>query len=275
MEFLLNISWKPIFEICVIWCLIYYLIRFLQGTHALQVLIGMMVFAVLFNVAKWFGLNTLEFVLGKLLQVGVLAFIILFQPELRRVFARVGQNALFSPFLKKGGTVDEIIEACIRMAKINRGALIAIEREVGLQNYFESGVPLDAKVSAELLISIFSPSTPIHDGAVVVQGNRIAACGVLFPLSQSTMLSRTLGTRHRAAIGFTEETDAVCIVVSEETGKISVSVYGKLTRDLDEEGLKRVLKSLFRPDENRNKLLEFLQNKIRLVPKPERSKGDL
>jgi len=267
--------WKPIIEIGFIWFLIYFLIRFLQGTHALQVLMGMVFFAVLFNVAKWLGLNTIEWVLGTLLQVGVLAFVVLFQPELRRVFARVGQNAVFSPFLKKGGTVDEIVEACTRMAKIKRGALLAIEREVGLQSYLETGVILDAKVSAELLISIFAPNTPIHDGAVLVQGNRVAACGVLFPLTQNPTVARSLGTRHRAAIGFTEETDAVCIVVSEETGKISVSVYGKLTRDLDDEGLKRVLKSLFRPEQSRNKFLEFVQNKIRLVPKPKRSKGDI
>lgn len=261
--------WKPILEISFIWFLVYWLIKFFQGTHALQVLTGMVVFAVLFNVAKFFKLNTIEWVLGNLLQVGVLAFVVMFQPELRRVLARIGQNAVFSPFLKKGGTVDEIVEASQRMAKIRRGAIIAIEREVSLQNYFETGIPIDAKVSAELLITIFAPNAPIHDGAVVIQGNRIAACGVLFPLTQSSNVARTLGTRHRAAIGLTEETDAVCIVVSEETGAISVSVYGKLTRDLDEEGLKRVLKSLFQPDEkSRSKFIEFLQNKIRLVPIP-------
>ncbi len=276
MTSLLLSSWKPIIEIGFIWVLVYYLIRFFQGTRALQVLIGMILFAVFFNVAKWFGLNTIEWVLGKLLQVGVLAFVILFQPELRRAFGKIGQNAFFSPFLKKGGTIDEIIEACERMSKIRRGALIAIEREVGLQGYMESGVQLDAKVSAELLITVFAQNAPIHDGAVVIQGDRLAACGVLLPLSQDLTIAKALGTRHRAAIGLTEETDAVCIVVSEETGAISVSVYGKLTRDLDEEGLTRVLKSLFRPDEkNQNRLVEFLQNTVRLVPKAKKSEGDL
>lgn len=255
-------------EIGFIWFLIYFLIRFFQGTYALSVLAGMMVFAILFNLSKFLGLTTLEWVLGNLLQIGVFAFVILFQPELRRVLARVGQNAFFSSFLKKGGTIDEIVEASQRMSKIRRGAIIAIEREVGLQNYFETGIVLDAKVSAELLITVFAPNAPIHDGAVVIQGNRIAACGVLFPLTQSPIISKALGTRHRAAIGLTEETDAVCIVVSEETGAISVSVYGKLTRDLDEEGLKRVLKSLFQPDEKvRGKWFDFFQNKLRLVPK--------
>ncbi len=268
--------WKPVIEIAFIWFLIYSLIRFFQGTHALQVLTGMTVFALLFGLVKFFNLTTLEWILGNLLQVGVLAFVVVFQPEIRRVFARLGQNAFFSPFLKKGGTIDEIVEACQRMAKMRRGALIAIEREAGLQNYFETGITLDAKVSAELLITIFAPNAPIHDGAAVIQGNRVAACGVLLPLSQNPHIMKTLGTRHRAAIGLTEESDAVCIVVSEETSAISVSVYGKLTRDLDEEGLKRVLKSLFQPDDkSRSKLLEFLQNKVNLIPKPSRTKEGL
>lgn len=268
--------WKPLIEIGFIWLLFYLLIRFFQGTYALQVLVGMIVFVLLFGLAKVFNLNTIEWILGGLLQVGVLTFVIVFQPELRRALARLGQNAFFSPFLKRGGTVDEIVEACQRMSKIQRGALIVIEREVGLQNYFETGVMLDAKVSAELLLTIFVPNAPIHDGAIVIQGDRIAACGVLLPLTQSPEVAKTLGTRHRAALGLTEETDAVCIVVSEETGGVSVSVYGKMTRNLDEEGLKRVLKSLFQPDEKRrSKWLEFLQNKIRLIPKSERTKENI
>lgn len=259
--------WKPILEIAFIWGLIYSLIRFFQGTRALQVLTGLVVFSILFHVSKILELNTVSWVLNKLVAVGVLTFIILFQPEIRRALARVGQNTFFSPFLKKGGTIDEIVEACVRMAKIQRGALLAIEREVRLQSYLESGVQLDAKVSAELLITIFAPNAPIHDGGVIIQGDRISGCGALFPLSQNTQIAKALGTRHRAGIGLTEETDAVCVIVSEETGAISVSVYGKLTRDLDEEGLRRVLKSLFRPDESRSKFFEFLQNKIGLVPK--------
>lgn len=275
IELILGI-WKPLVEIGFIWLLFYLLIRFFQGTYALQVLIGMIVFVSLFGLAKVFKLNTVEWILGGLLQVGLLAFVIVFQPELRRALARLGQNAFFSPFLKRGGTVDEIVEACQRMSKIQRGALVVIEREVGLQNYFETGIALDAKVSAELIITIFAPNSPIHDGAVVVQGDRLAACGVLLPLTQSAEVAKTLGTRHRAALGLTEETDAVCIVVSEETGAISVSVYGKMTRHLDEEGLKRVLKSLFQPDETRrSKWLEFLQNKVRLIPKSERNKENI
>jgi len=259
------ILWKSLLEISFIWVLIYFMIRFLQGTRAVQVLTGLVILVIVFNVAKILELSTINWVLTKLFAVGVLAFLILFQPELRRGLARIGQNTIFNPFLKKGGTVDEVVEACQRMSKIRRGALIAIEREAGLKNYIESGIPLDAKISAELLVTIFAANTPTHDGAVVIEGDRIASAGSLFPLSQNQTLSRSLGTRHRAAIGLTEETDAVVVVVSEETGAISVSVYGKLTRDLDEEGLKRVLKSLFRPEERGKVFLDYVQQRFRFT----------
>lgn len=259
------VLWKAILEITFIWVLIYFMIRFLQGTRAVQVLTGLIILVIVFNVAKILELSTINWVLTKLFAVGVLAFLILFQPELRRGLARIGQNTIFNPFLKKGGTVDEVVEACQRMSKIKRGALIAIEREAGLKNYIESGIPLDAKISAELLATIFATNTPTHDGAVVIEGDRIASAGSLFPLSQNPTLSRSLGTRHRAAIGLTEETDAVVVVVSEETGAISVSVYGKLTRDLDEEGLNRVLKSLFRPEERGKAFLDYVQQRFRFT----------
>ena len=254
---------KSILEIGFIWILIYSMIRFLQGTRAVQVLTGLLILVVLFNVAKFLELSTINWVLRKLFAAGVLAFLILFQPELRRALARIGQNTVFNPFLKKGGTVDEVVEACARMSRMKRGALIAIQRDVGLKNYVESGIPLDARISSELLVTIFATNVPTHDGAVIIEGNRIASASSLFPLSQNLELVRGLGTRHRAAIGLTEETDAVCVVVSEETGGISVSVYGKLTRDLDEDGLRRVLKSLFRPEERGKAFLDYVQQRFR------------
>jgi len=259
------VLWKSVLEISFIWVLIYFMIRFVQGTRAFQVLTGLIILVIIFNVAKILELSTINWVLTKLFAVGVLAFLILFQPELRRGLARIGQNTMFNPFLKKGGTVDELAEACQRMSKMNRGALIAIERDTGLKNYIESGIPLDAKVSSELLLTIFAANTPTHDGGVVIEGDRIASAGSLFPLSQDPTLPRILGTRHRAAIGLTEETDAVCVVVSEETGAISVSVYGKLTRDLDEEGLRRVLKSLFHPEERGKAFLDSVQQRFRFT----------
>jgi diadenylate cyclase len=256
MEILLFI-WRPILEVLFIWTLVFSLIRFFQGTRAMQVLLGLMILAAVFNIAKWLDLHAINWVLTKLFAVGVVALLIIFQPELRRALARIGQNTFRGPILKKGGTVDEIVQACEHLSKNRIGALIAIERDMGLKNYIENGISLDAKVSAELIITIFIPKTPIHDGGVIVVGDRIASCGSLFPLSQNMEISRSLGTRHRAAIGLTEENDAVCVVVSEETGAISVSVHGKLTRDLETEGLKRVLLSLFRTSPQRKNFSDF------------------
>ncbi len=251
--------WRPALEILFIWAIVYSLIRFFQGTRAVQVLIGLLFLAVIFNIAKVLGLHTINWVLTKLFAVGVLAFLIIFQPELRRALARIGQNTMFGPFLKKGGTIDEVVQACEHLSRNKIGALIAIERDVGLKNYIESGLTVDAKVSAELLITLFFPNNPTHDGGVIIQGERITSSGCLFPLSQNPQLARSLGTRHRAAVGLAEETDAVCVVVSEETGAISVSVYGKLTRDLEGEGLRRVLTSLFRPAENQPSWADYWQ----------------
>lgn len=255
----LLVLWRPVLEILFIWILIYSLIRFFQGTRAVQVLIGLLILAIIFNIAKALELHTINWVLTKLFAVGVVAFLIIFQPELRRALARMGQKTMFGAFLKKGGTVDEVVQACEHLSRSKVGALIAIEREMGLKNYIESGLMLDAKVSAELLITLFFPNTPTHDGGVIIQGERVAASGSLFPLSQDPHLSRSLGTRHRAAVGLTEESDAVAVVVSEETGSVSVSVYGKLTRDLDGEGLRRVLTNLFRAPEKAGRWTQFWQ----------------
>ncbi|MBI4971115.1 MAG: TIGR00159 family protein [Candidatus Omnitrophica bacterium] len=238
--------WKPILEVIIIWWVIYALFRLIQGTRAVQVLMGVIFFALMFQLTRLMGLQTINWVMGKLLAIGVIALLIIFQPELRRALARVGQNTMLRSFLKEGGILDEVVRACEVMSKKKVGALIAVEREVGLKNYVESGIAIDAQVTSELLLSIFFPKSPLHDGGVIIVGDRIASSGSLFPLTQNVNISKSLGTRHRAAIGLTEETDAVSIVVSEETGGISVSVYGKLTRDLDGEGLKRVLKGLFK-----------------------------
>lgn len=257
--------WRPILEIVFIWILIYSMIRFFQGTRAMQVLMGLVILAIIFNIAKVLELNTINWVLTKLFAVGVVAFLIIFQPELRRGLARIGQNTIFGPFLKKGGTIDEVVQACEHLSRNKVGALIAIEREIGLNNYIESGLALDARVSAELLITLFFPNTPTHDGGVIIQGQRIASSGSLFPLSQNPQLSRSLGTRHRAAVGITEESDAVTVVVSEETGSVSVSVYGKLTRDLDSEALRRVLTNLFRAPEKAKGWNQIWQLELRNI----------
>ena len=255
--------WRPVVEILFIWVLIYFVIRFFQGTRAMQVLLGLIILVVIFLAAKFFELNSIIWVLSKVFAVGVVAFLIIFQPEMRRVLARLG-TTMSTGFLSKGGAIDEVIRACDHLARHRTGALIALERDVGLKNYIESGMMLDAKVSAELLISLFDPHTPTHDGAAIISGDRIACCGSLFPLTQMSDLPTSVGTRHRAAIGLTEENDAVCIVVSEETGNISVSVFGKLTKALNPEDLKQILEGLFKPSENKNVFIDFIEKNKRL-----------
>ena len=255
--------WRPVVEILFIWVLIYFVIRFFQGTRAMQVLLGLIILVVIFLAAKFFELNSIIWVLSKVFAVGVVAFLIIFQPEMRRVLARIG-TTMSNGFLIKGGAIEEVVRACDHLARHKTGALIALERDVGLKNYIESGMMIDAKVSAELLISLFDPHTPTHDGAVIITGDRIASCGSLFPLTQMTDLPTSVGTRHRAAIGLTEENDAVCIVASEETGTVSVSVFGKLTKALDLEDLKRILEELFKPAENKNVFLDFIETNKKL-----------
>lgn len=256
--------WRPLVEILFIWAVIYFVIRLFQGTRAMQLLLGLILMVVIFLVAKVFELNSIIWVLSKVFAVGVIAILIIFQPEMRRALIRLG-TTMSSGFLKLDGTLDEILRACEQMAGRRTGALIAIERDVGLKNYIESGMMIDAKVSAELLWSIFDPHTPTHDGAVIISGGRIASCGSLFPLTQATDLPPSMGTRHRAAIGLTEENDAVCIVVSEETGNISVSVFGGLTKALDADNLKQILEGLLKPSgDTQNFLKEFLQKNKKL-----------
>lgn len=258
MDTLLSL-WRPILEILFIWSLLYYFIRFFQGTRAMQVLMGLVSLAIIFNIAKFLKLNTIIWVLTNLFAVGVVAFLIIFQPELRRALARIGQNTFGTGILKKGGTLDEVVQTCEHLSRNRVGGLMAIERDIGLKNYIESGIVLDAKISAELLITLFTPNTPTHDGGVIVQGDRLAACGSLFPLSQNTSLARSMGTRHRAAIGLSEETDAVCVIISEETGNISVAVAGNLTTALDLDGLRGILTGLFKAAEGKKSVKEFLE----------------
>ena len=260
---LITSFWRPVVEILFIWVLIYFVIRFFQGTRAMQVLLGLILLVVIFLAAKLLELNSIIWVLSKVFAVGVVAFLIIFQPEMRRVLARLG-TTMSTGFLSKGGAIDEVIRACDHLARHKTGALIALERDVGLKNYIESGMVIDAKVSAELLISLFDPHTPTHDGAAIIAGDRIACCGSLFPLTQMSELPTSVGTRHRAAIGLTEENDAVCIVVSEETGNISVSVFGKLTKALDPEGLQVLLEGLFKPAENKNVFVDFIEKNKKL-----------
>ncbi len=196
---------------------------------------GLILLFVLSILAQWMNLVALNWIISSLKTVWVIAFVIIFQPELRRALASAGQNRFFSRFLKveETGVIPELIKACTRLSDKSLGALIVIEKDMGLKNYIETGTKIDAKASAELLETIFTPPSPLHDGAAIIQNDRIVAAGCILPLTHDQRLSSALGTRHRAAIGLSEETDAVILVVSEETKTISYAQGGKLKRKID------------------------------------------
>lgn len=245
-EFFLDI-WRPILEILFMWLVLYGLLVFIKGTRAVPVVRGLILLIVLFLLSQKLGLHAINWVLTKLFALSALAFLVIFQPELRRGLAHIGQNRFFGFFLREAQVIDEIIKAVLYLSSRKIGALIAIEREVSFNAYIETGILLDSKVSMELITTIFMPNTPLHDGAMVIKEQRIVACGCLFPLTENPKVKKMLGTRHRAGIGLTEETDAVCIIVSEETGAISIALRGKLTRDLDEIVLRKILRNIYRP----------------------------
>ncbi len=251
-------SGKTLIEVAILWFGFYLLLLFIKGTRAAQVLKGIIIIVIIFLITKEFQLEVINSILTKLFTISVIAFVIIFQPELRRGLARIGQFGMFSG---QQQTLDEIVKAALILSKKKIGALIAIEREIGLRPYIESGVRMDSHVTSELLNTIFVPNTPLHDGGVVVQGSIIAAAGCLFPLTQSPHVSSSVGTRHRAAMGLSEETDAVLVVVSEETGDVSISINGRLTRHLDEKEFGRVLNNIFNPKKSRKSIFDFW-NKI-------------
>jgi diadenylate cyclase len=241
----LDFGWTQMLEIGILALMFYYVLLFLRGTRGAQVLTGMIVsIALMFLLTNFLRLNTLNWMIQQLSVFLPLAFIIIFQPEIRRALAELGRPHVFSGAEHRREVVDLIIEAVTQLADSKIGALIAIEREIGLGSITQTGTKIDSSLSAELLASIFYPRTPLHDGGVIIQGDRLLAAGCLFPLSQKEELSSQLGTRHRAAIGLTEDSDAIVVVVSEETGNISLSYNGKLRRGLDDERLTRMLSSL-------------------------------
>ncbi len=235
-----------VIDILVVTILFYWLFRLVRGTRAVQVLKGLLVLLITAFIAQRVGLTTFNFLVRGLWQVLILAFVILFAPEIRRALAEVGQRRFFRGFLKEAepGYIDEIIEAIDILSKKKKGVLIALERETGLKTYVETGIKIDSDVSRELLSTIFLPTTPLHDGAVIIQGNRVAAAGCLLPFTRNPDISKRMGMRHKAALGLSEETDAVVVVVSEETGRISLAVGGRLTRDLDGTTLAKTVKNL-------------------------------
>jgi diadenylate cyclase len=243
----ITLYWKPAFEIAVFWGAYYLLFVYIKDSGMVQAIKGLVLLLLLFFVAEFFQFKTISWILSHVFQISIIGFLIIFQSELRRGLTRIGQSPLFKLFLKEEKLVNEITQAAVSMSKNRVGALIAIEREVSLKPFAETGIALDGMLTSELLITAFMPSTPFHDGGMIIQGGRVMAVGCLFPLSESQKISKTLGTRHRAGLGLSEESDALVIVISEETGVISVMNQGRITRDIDEEKLRSQLLELYQP----------------------------
>lgn len=242
--------WRGPLEILILAVLIYSVLAFLRGSRGAGIVRGLgailgIVVIVFLLLATWAQLSVLTWLITNVAGWLFIALIVIFQPELRSALVRVGQNPIFTSFVEERWDVNEqITRAVMAMSRERTGALIALQRSVGLKTYTDGGVQLGAEVSAELLVSIFKKNAPLHDGALVVKGDRIVAAACLFPLSENPELDTSLGTRHRAAVGVTEESDAVAIVVSEQTGQISVARTGSLTRDYDEKMLRTLLREL-------------------------------
>lgn len=234
--------WKIALEILILWYVIYTVLLFIKGTRTEQLLKGLVIIGIIFVVTEQLRLAAINWVITRLFPISIIALVIIFQPELRRGLARLGQ---FGRYQEDIEVIEEIVRAAAALSNRKIGALIAIEREVGLKTYIESGITVDSKVAEDLIVSIFMPQAPMHDGAMIIQRDRITAAGCLLPLTQEMNISKALGTRHRAAVGLSEETDAVCIVVSEETGAMSISLGGKLAHNMDEENIRKRLKDIF------------------------------
>jgi len=232
--------WKPAIEICILWLVIYHVMLFFEGTRAVQVLRGIVILLVAFFVFQQADFQVLDWLMTKLFGISIIAILVIFHPEIRQGLARLGQRHVFGASLQEEDldyVLEEIAEAAENMCRYGIGALIAMEKADPLASYVGKGLYLDARLCAELIEAIFTPNNPLHDGGVVIQRGRIAAAGCIFPLTQDLDLSRIFGMRHRAAIGLSEETDAVVIVVSEERRDISLVYRGQLYKDLSRQSL--------------------------------------
>lgn len=236
-------GWRDLLEILIVAYVLYALLRFLVGTRALQIVFGLLVLAVIYLAAFLLKLSMITYLLGVVFTYGVFAVLVVFQPELRQALARLGQSRVFRVFGggPGPGVAEEIAEAVERLSRSATGAIIVVEREVRLDEYLDTGSPMRATVSADLLATIFSPYSPLHDGAVLVRGDEIVGAGCILPLTQNPVSDRSLGTRHRAALGLSEETDALVFVVSEETANVSLASRGTLQRGLTAEQVTAVL----------------------------------
>jgi diadenylate cyclase len=252
--FILSNTWvylSLVIEVGILAVLIYYGLYFLRGTRAANVLAGIILALLILTLTTDFlKLEVITELLNGLWMIFPIAIIVIFQPEIRRAFAHLGSSRPFTRRMKQEETINEVIKAVSKLSENKRGALIVFQRQIGMRALISSGIKINAEVSHQLIQTIFHPNTPLHDGAIAIDDNEIVAAHIIFPLTQSVSLSDSLGTRHRAAIGVTEETDAIAVVVSEETGNISIACRGNIIRNITTEKLSRFLRSLLIPSQN-------------------------
>jgi diadenylate cyclase len=241
----LELWWRPVVEITILAVAIYYILIFVRGTRGWPVVIGFFVMLGLSFLSDWLKLKVLAVLLQTFFAASAFAALVIFQPELRRMLAELGNLPLFNTAHEQRENIEVIIQAAERMSEVRIGSLIAIQQTIQLQDVVESGIVVDCEATPEMLETIFFPNNAIHDGGVIITGDRIAFAACIFPLTQRQDLNKSLGTRHRAAIGLTEETDAVVVVVSEETGAISYAYKGHLVRGVTAEELRAFLTSVF------------------------------
>lgn len=253
-----NISIFDIIDILIVTYVFYKAFMLIRETRAKQLIKGIALLLIITQIAKWFNLHSISYILSNTLQVGFIALVIVFQPELRRALEYLGRTNMFSfiNFPKSiqsyENIIEEIISACGSLSRQKIGALLVFEQKTGLNDMVDAGTIIDGHISSGLLINIFIPNTPLHDGAVIIKNYRIKAAGCFLPLTENNFLSKDIGTRHRAALGITESSDCIAIIVSEETGYISYAVDGRLYRNIEIDELNRLLKELYKAEEKTN-----------------------
>ncbi len=263
IETLINSRWLDFLDIIIVAFLIYQVLLIIRGTRAFQILLGLFLIFIAYQFSLLLGFYTLHWILNGFLSSIVIIVIVLFQNEFRRALAKFGTTSFALNPAAELSYLDKVIKACTTMSLKRIGALIVFTRENKLPVIVEGGIEIDAVVSDAMLLSIFNPSAPIHDGAVIIDNGRIVAAGCFLPLAIEPMIDKVYGTRHRAAMGISEDTDAVVVVVSEETGKISLSIGGKITKEQNPESLGRILNKLFTPQRKKSGLVASLRNIFR------------
>ncbi|GAW65109.1 diadenylate cyclase CdaA [Ligilactobacillus acidipiscis] len=254
------ITWRnltDLLDILVVWFVFYKLLMLIRGTKAVQLFKGVVIIILIKVLSAWLGLHTVSWIMDQIINWGVIGAIVVFQPEIRRGLEHLGRSSLFGASRRQNEDEKKLVAALDKaiqyMSKRRIGALISIQMNTGLEDYIETGIDLDAEVTGELLINIFIPNTPLHDGAVIIRNNKIAVAAAYLPLSESNLIPKELGTRHRAAVGISEVTDALTIVVSEETGGVTITKNSELIRDLSQEDYLKFLKNELIPKEDERK----------------------